>query len=83
MNEYEFRPIECKHNNMKYVSEGCYDLPVTAGKNVRYSVWKLKSFKERIKFLFKGTVTLCVASNGHPPVNISNGDILNIDGMWD
>jgi len=84
MERYEFRPVKCKHNNANYTLEGCFDLPVTKGKDgIKYSVWRLKSFKERLKFLFKGTITLYIKSPWVPPTGVSNGDILNVNGLWD
>lgn len=54
------------------------DLPVTvfmSSGNVA-SVWSVKSFWERVKFLFHGEITIVITGTTHPPISLSCGDVI-------
>lgn len=77
--ETNFVPVKTKYMDKTYVAEGCGDLPATivkfpeGGQGVA-STWKCQNLWERIKFLFRGKVTLLVWG-GQPPVCIYEGDL--------
>jgi len=76
MNNYEFEPIKKWHSNGVLRGQGDVKaLPVTFSQGNIYSIWKVNSFWQRIKFLLSGEVTLIVASKMHPPVGLVCGDI--------
>ena len=85
MDKTEFKPVKKKHNNgvfngFRTFSPAVLDgevkgLYVTRNEESIDSVWKLNSFWQRIKFLFKGEVTLRVLGDKLPPVVVVNGDI--------
>lgn len=55
-----------------------HGMPVTRtdGNQQIVSVWKCKSLWWRLRFLFKGEVTLTVLGNKHPALSISVGETL-------
>ena len=81
----EFRPVSKLHNTANFngfktespaVNNGeVKALPVTQNSESIDSVWKLDSVWERVKFLFKGEVTLRVLGQRLPGVVVVNGDI--------
>lgn len=70
----EFVPVSKTHTNRKYTASGCGDLPVTYADNRLFSVWKMPSFWQRVRFLFNGEVTLILLGSSQPPCCIVRGD---------
>ena len=79
MRESKFKPIKKPHNNTWYSAGECWEsLSATRGDDGTInSVWVLASFWERVKFLFKGELTLTILSRNQPPVAIVAGDIFD------
>lgn len=75
MYDHELKPIQKKHTNVTLVAKGCGDLPATRTDSGILSIWKCSSLKERIKFLFKGEISLHMMMQTHPPVSVCIGDI--------
>lgn len=80
MNEKRLlEPVAKDHTNMNLVAEGCSDLPATRTDVGILSVWKCASIWQRIKFLFTGEICLHIFGQGHPPVSIIIGDLVEND----
>lgn len=77
-NPKEFVPVKKRHTTTLFTGKGeVRHLPVTRLEDgTMNSVWALPSFWQRLRFLFRGEITLRVAGNGHPPVAIVAGDII-------
>lgn len=79
-NKYTLIPIKKPYNNFTFTApkgmDNCIDLHVTKTKQQIVSTWKLRSFWERLKFLFNGEITLVIWGQGMPPVSLVNRDIL-------
>ena len=73
----EFVPVKKWHTTSKFVGKGdIQPLPVTRfDDGTLNSIWKLPSLWERVKFLFRGELTLRIYGSGHSPVAIVAGDI--------
>lgn len=78
MNVTEFKPVRKWHTTRDYVGPGdIKPLPVTRfDDGTLNSVWVLPSFWQRLRFLFRGELTLRIYSNAQPPVAIVAGDIV-------
>lgn len=78
IDKYDFLPIEKGHQNMVFKAppgaEGIEDLKVTKFTWGNLSVWKMHSIWERVKFLFKGEISLKIMGQGLPPLSIHTGD---------
>lgn len=76
-------PVKKTHSNFVFAApEGmkdCSDLNVTKFKDQIVSIWKLKSFRERLSFLMKGEITLIISGTGMPPVSLMNGDAIEVE----
>ena len=71
---YAFIPVKKQHTNRVYVHPTCEDLPLTYADGRLCSVWKLRGFFQRLRFLFTGEVTLLLLSDSQPPCCIIAGD---------
>ena len=79
---YQLEPMKKPHNNLilKGWGDDVHDLGVTkvfhhgVAAPFLYSTWKVASLWERIKFLFKGEVTIGVMGHTAPPISIMIGE---------
>ena len=78
MNAKEFKPVSKWHNTNNYVGTGeIKPLPVTRfDDNTLNSVWVLPSVWQRLRFLFRGELTLRIYGSSQPPVAVVAGDIV-------
>lgn len=78
MNPKEFKPVTKWHTTTNYTGSGdIKPLPVTRfDDGTLNSVWALPSVWERVKFLFRGELTLRIYGNSQPPVAVVAGDIV-------
>lgn len=73
----EFKPIKKHHHNTIYTGSGeVGDLSAYKSEDAIYSTWKMDSLWARVKFLFKGEVTLSVMGCQIPPVGVIMGDLI-------
>jgi len=74
-------PSKEPHNNAKLLGgENAVDLHITKynyedGSEAFLSVWRIKSFWQRLKFLFDGRINLAIMGKTAPPMFISVGEI--------
>lgn len=77
MNANEFKPVLKWHSRNTFVGCGAIKpLPATRlDDGTINSVWMLPSFWQRLRFLFRGEITLRIYSSSQPPVAVVAGDI--------
>lgn len=78
MNPKEFKPVRKWHTSNTYIgTNGIEPLPVTRfDDGTLNSVWVLPSFWQRLRFLFRGELTLRILGASQPPVAVVAGDIV-------
>ncbi len=78
MNPTEFKPVSKWHTSNTYIGTGdIKPLPVTRfDDGTLNSVWVLPSLWQRLRFLFRGEITLRIYGTCQPPVAVVAGDIV-------
>ena len=74
----EFKPVKKDYCNFVYTApagmDDCSDLHVLKNGGMTLSIWKLTSIIERLKFLFKGEISLTTYGEVFVPTSITNGE---------